>query len=106
VVPDVAYDSDPSTGFPIYDSNNGGWLEVGGTSDAAPQWAALVAIADEGRHLHGLGTLSSSQTLTAIYQLLPHSDFHLIKNQFNTQTGWGTPIANKLIPDLASGKFV
>ena len=39
----------------------GGWLVVGGTSAGAPQWAALVAMADQVRG-HG-STLDSSQTL-------------------------------------------
>ena len=51
--PDVSYDADPNTGFPVYDSYNNGtadpWGQWGGTSDAAPQWAALTAIADQGR---------------------------------------------------------
>jgi subtilase family serine protease len=41
--PDVAYDSDPNTGFPVYDSFNNGtsapWSQFGGTSAAAPHWA-------------------------------------------------------------------
>ena len=46
-VPDVAYNANPGTGYAIYDSVvfNGaqGWMQVGGTSAAVPQWAALVA---------------------------------------------------------------
>jgi hypothetical protein len=41
----------------------------------------------------------------AVSQALPRSDFHL-NNPYNVQTGWGTPIANKIIPDLAGGKYV
>ena len=53
---DVAYDASPSTGFAVYDSvaYNGttyDWLKVGGTSAGAPQWSALLAIADQGRAL-------------------------------------------------------
>ncbi|MDE1828710.1 MAG: S53 family peptidase [Thaumarchaeota archaeon] len=51
-IPDVSYDSDPSTGFPVYDSyrcSRDCWIQVGGTSDAAPQWAALFAIANSVR---------------------------------------------------------
>ena len=47
-VPDVSYDADPNTGYPVYDStvSNGtvGWFVVGGTSAGAPQWAALKSI--------------------------------------------------------------
>ncbi len=49
-VPDVSYDADPSSGFPVYDSvsyfGSRGWFVVGGTSAGAPQWAALRAISD------------------------------------------------------------
>lgn len=41
-VPDVAYDADPISGFPIY--KNGDWYTVGGTSAAAPQWAAIQSL--------------------------------------------------------------
>ena len=72
--PDVAYDGDPNTGFAVYDSlaDQGyvGWQVVGGTSAGTPQWAALVAIADQGRALGGQATLDgASQTLPMLYSL-------------------------------------
>lgn len=72
--PDVAYDADPNTGVAVYDSlayeGYVGWQVVGGTSAGAPQWAALVAIADQGRIADGKGTLDgASQTLPALYSL-------------------------------------
>jgi subtilase family serine protease/6-phosphogluconolactonase (cycloisomerase 2 family) len=45
-VPDVSADADPLTGYGIYFEGN--WLGIGGTSAAAPLWAAFVALADEG----------------------------------------------------------
>ena len=70
VVPDVAYDADPATGFSVYDSTaSSGWTVLGGTSGGAPQWAGLFAIADQGRALAGLPALDGpSQTLPALYQ--------------------------------------
>ncbi len=45
-VPDVSYNADPNTGVSVYDSyGQNGWMVIGGTSAAAPQWAALIAIA-------------------------------------------------------------
>jgi subtilase family serine protease len=41
-IPDVAYDADPASGFPIY--VKGAWHTVGGTSAGAPQWAAIAAL--------------------------------------------------------------
>jgi subtilase family serine protease len=67
--PDVAYDADPNTGFSVYNTYDGGWEQVGGTSAGAPQWAALVAIADQGRALAGLGSLDgATQTLPNVLQ--------------------------------------
>ena len=41
-IPDVSYDADPASGFPII--TNGKWYVVGGTSAGAPQWAAIAAL--------------------------------------------------------------
>jgi kumamolisin len=43
-VPDVSADADPYTGYLIY--YDGGWTGIGGTSAAAPLWAAYTALAD------------------------------------------------------------
>lgn len=108
--PDVAYDADPNHGFAVYDSTpyvrQSGWFEVGGTSAGAPQWAALVAIADQGRALGGQQSLGNAQS--AIYGL-PASDFHDIQSGSNGHaasagydlvTGRGSPIANLAVQSL------
>jgi Pro-kumamolisin, activation domain/Putative Ig domain len=41
-VPDVSADADPATGYLI--NYNGGWAGIGGTSAAAPLWAAFAAL--------------------------------------------------------------
>jgi subtilase family serine protease len=111
--PDVAYDANPDTGFSVYDSIplNGrvGWETIGGTSGGAPQWAALIAITDQGRAFAGKPSLDgATQTLPAIYKL-PESDFHdistgdngyLASPGYNPVAGRGTPLANKVIPGL------
>src|SRR5258708_18231420 len=72
--PDVSWVADRNTGVQIY--FNGGWTVVGGTSAGAPQWAAVVAIADQGRALNGQSTLDGrTQLLPALYSLST-SDFH------------------------------
>jgi subtilase family serine protease len=112
--PDVAYDADPRSGFSVFDStggsNNGPWYQVGGTSAGSPQWAALVAIADQGRGYHGKGSLDGPrEALPAIYNL-PAGDFHDITSGYNGYfarpgydlvTGLGSPVANELVEDLA-----
>jgi hypothetical protein len=44
-VPDVSADADPTDGYAIY--ANGQWIDVAGTSAAAPLWAATASLADE-----------------------------------------------------------
>ncbi|HVX86796.1 MAG TPA: S53 family peptidase [Phycisphaerae bacterium] len=116
--PDVAYDANPSTGFYVYDSTDYqgsvGWQTFGGTSAGAPQWAALVAIANQGRAMLGKGTLDgATQTLPAI-DALPQVDFHDITlgstgslffglsatPGYDDLTGRGTPVANRVIIGL------
>ncbi len=69
--PDVSFNADPRTGFAVYDSfAYSGWTVVGGTSAGAPQWAALVAIANQARVSNHLGTLDGSTgTLPMLYAL-------------------------------------
>ena len=78
-VPDVAADADPNTGVSVYDPYDFGTTSpfgvVGGTSLAAPLWAGLISIADQGRVLNGLNPLSGpTETIPALYDL-PASDF-------------------------------
>ncbi|HMC63694.1 MAG TPA: S53 family peptidase [Gemmataceae bacterium] len=113
--PDVAFNADPNTGVFVYDSYNGGWFAVGGTSAGAPQWAGLIAIADQGRALAGKGSLySSSQSLTALYKMAGTSYasyFHDItsgSNGYSARTGYdlvtglGTPRANAIVRALTT----
>ena len=41
-VPDVAADADPASGWAVY--SGGSWGVIGGTSGAAPNWAAFTAV--------------------------------------------------------------
>ena len=110
--PDVSYDANPNTGFAVYDSLASGWFQVGGTSAGAPQWAALVAIANQGRALGGQSTLAGGQS--ALYNL-PSTDFHDITSGSNGHpatvgydlvTGRGTPIASAVVRDLVANVAV
>jgi subtilase family serine protease len=112
--PDVAFDADPATGVPVFDSTDFGaatpWEQIGGTSLACPCWAGIIAITNQDRARVGLGTLDGvTQTLPKIYAL-PAADFHDITSGnngfaagpgYDLVTGRGTPIAPLLIPDLA-----
>jgi subtilase family serine protease len=112
--PDVAYDADPNTGFAVYDTINDrygtGWEVIGGTSAGAPQWAALLAIADEGLAAAGKPALAQAQ---ARLYTLPANAFHDITSGnngtyaagpgYDAVTGLGSPVANVLIDDLING---
>src|SRR5208282_591582 len=103
--------------LPVYDSfdgsgTGGNWFQVGGTSLSTPMWAGLIAIVDQGRVANGLKTYDGATgTLPRLYAL-PQSDFNDITSGGNAQykagpgydlvTGRGTPIASKLVPDLAN----
>src|SRR5207249_4469805 len=108
--PDVALNGDPYTGYYIYDTvpywGISGWFQDAGTSAAAPQWSALIALADQGRALTGKGSLGNAQAL--IYSL-PASNFHDITagssgyaagRGYDLVTGRGTPIANLVVQHL------
>ena len=99
--PDVSFDANPYSGVSVYSlfssSRSGPWLTVGGTSLGAPSWAAIIAAVDQGR-----GTsLSSSQTLTALYNL-PSSAFSAVSGGSVTTTGLGAP-SGALVSDLVNG---
>ena len=75
--PDVAYDADLNSGISVFDtfgytplnSNTTatGWFRCSGTSCGAPQWAAIIALADQIRTGSGAGQLSSTAVLNALY---------------------------------------
>lgn len=117
MTPDVAFNADPATGFAVYSSvpwqGNNGWFRVGGTSAGAPQWASLLAIANQGRALSGKGSLDGfSQVLPAVYHAgggIATSSFHDITSGsngnaaragFDAATGQGTPFSDLVIADL------
>jgi subtilase family serine protease len=119
-VPDVAADADTRTGMALAfsDGRQDYLIGAGGTSAAAPVWAAVIALADQyaGRHLGFVNP--------AVYQI-GHSDhyhqaFHDVTSGTNTVqlptqtitgypaasgwdpvTGWGSPNAQVLVPLLA-----
>jgi subtilase family serine protease len=112
--PDIAFDADPNTGVAVYDSTKyqgqSGWFIIGGTSLSAPAWAAVIALADEGRAT----PYSSAQVLNALYSLASGANytryFHDItsgnnggysaRSGYDLVTGWGSPIGDQLVPAL------
>lgn len=115
-IPDVAFDADPNTGVPVYDSYDFGaatpWTQYGGTSLSAPCWAALIAMANQNRALGGAGSLDgATATLPRLYAASA-SDFRDITTGgglggypaaagYDLITGIGTPVARSLVPHLS-----
>lgn len=88
-IPDVSYDADPATGFAVYDSTpyqtQTGWFQVGGTSAGAPQWAAVVAAADQLRKAAGKATFAAWNSTTGATPL--HSAVYALTGLADVTTG-------------------
>ncbi|HZZ28747.1 MAG TPA: S53 family peptidase [Pirellulales bacterium] len=111
--PDVSYNADPNTGFAVRDAAVFGattpWEIIGGTSAGAPQWSALIAIADQGRALSGKGPLANIQSI--VYKL-PVADFHdivtgnnignIAGQGYDLASGLGAPAANLVVSGLVA----
>lgn len=118
-IPDVAYNGDPTTGFSVYDSSgfngNFGWMELAGTSAGAPQWAGLIALANQ---LRGQNLSSNNLFHSPIYDAARRDyrdNFFDIKTGSNGTcgsvcmaargydfvTGLGSPKADELVEALA-----
>jgi subtilase family serine protease len=132
-VPDVAFQASSRTGALVYltlppDGDSGlicgsspcstGWYDIGGTSLACPQWAGIVALADQ-LNGGGLGPINP-----ALYKIGGNparyaKDFYDVTTGNNgaaaptipgypASTGWdpvtglGTPNAANLVPDLVA----
>jgi len=129
-VPDVAYNADPSSGVLVYltqssTTGGAGWLIVGGTSAGAPQWAALIGIADAVRALSGIPAYDAPSLKRRLYQDIGGNPAAYARDLqdvtdgsdgscstcaatvgYDTVTGWGTPNAQRIVDDLAPIRFI
>jgi subtilase family serine protease len=129
-VPDIGYQASSRTGVLVYITNPGytgivcpdgslcsaGWYVVGGTSSGSPQWAALIAIADQ---INGgrLGYINPALYTIGSDPARYAADFYDVTTGNNglfapdipgypATTGWdpvtglGTPNAAVFLPDL------
>ena len=134
--PDVSLDADPATGYPVYctagsnctgsggiTGGSSGWLTVGGTSAAAPMWAAMIALANQQAAKAGKSTLGFLNP--ALYKIGSGSSYgkdfrditasgsndegfnggaYPVTQNYDMATGWGTFNAASLAADLVSLK--
>jgi len=111
-VPDVSHDANPNTGVLIYDTTPyqgiDGWGEVGGTSAAAPQWAAIFADAQSihgftninGQNVHNLlySTYSSSSYSSAFNVIIVgYNGWYYAGPGYDEVTGIGSPVVYELL---------
>jgi subtilase family serine protease len=117
-LPDVAFQASSRTAPLVYDSFDRGWFLVGGTSCSSPQFAGIVALADQVAG-HGLGLINNTLYSLASNPADYAADFYDVttgNNQadpsvpgYPATTGWdpvtglGTPNAAHLVPALAAG---
>jgi subtilase family serine protease len=129
-IPDIAFDASATTGVLIYislppDGTSGlicgaapcstGWYDIGGTSASSPQWAGLIAIADQmaGRDLGYINPALYQIASNPAKYAADYFDVTANCNQtdatipgycasqgWDAVTGLGTPNAATLLPDL------
>jgi Right handed beta helix region len=119
-IPDVAFDGSNLSRVAVYDSFTNGaaspWYDYGvfGTSVSCPCFAAIVAIANQGRAYFGQTSLSGTgDTLPRFYGyspgVIPSLEFHDIASGnngfaaasgYDLVTGWGTPYADRVVGEL------
>jgi subtilase family serine protease len=114
---DVAYNASVYTGVLVhlgYLGANSGFYFFGGTSEGAPQWAGLVALADEAAG-HSLGLINPKLYAIGANASEYAADFHDVttgdnvwngagfsaKTGYDLPTGLGSPNAANLINDLS-----
>jgi len=116
-LPDISYAADPNTGVPVYlgflPNRVGRFYVFGGTSAGSPQWAGIIADANQSAG-HSLGFLN-----TALYRLgssksaaYSFNDITVGNNAqppiagynatpgWDAATGWGTPKTVGLVLNL------
>jgi subtilase family serine protease len=113
-VPDVSGSADPNSGYMIFytgpETGTTGWQSIGGTSAAAPLWAALVALADQNCSCSlgsinpalyniaaaGAGSFNDIKVGNNDY-LGAHGGAYPATTGYDMASGLGTPIASTLV---------
>jgi kumamolisin len=106
MVPDVSLNANPDTGYPVYFTPPGGpskWALTGGTSCAAPIWAAYMALVNQKLVANGKARIGFANP--ALYQVAESAQypeaFHDVNDgssnlfyessiDYDLATGWGS----------------
>ena len=120
-VPDVSADADPATGYAAYCTvsaagcSSGGWIEVGGTSAAAPLWAGSTATVNEylqnqGKSRIGFanpvlyGLAGTQQQYTPFHDVTSGNNlYYPATTAYDLASGWGSPDIYNIARDIAGG---
>jgi len=118
-IPDIAYNADPNTPILIYLSflgaSSAGFYTIGGTSEGSPQWAGIIADANQlagqplgflNPKLYSLGANAGQPLHDITFGSNAYNGFNGIPGYGATvgwdfTTGWGTPNVGKLVWALA-----
>jgi subtilase family serine protease len=119
-VPDVSADADPASGYSVYCtvtaaqcSSSNGWISVGGTSAAAPLWAATATdlnsyLAAQSKPVLGSASASlytlynTAQTYSAYHDVTTGNNLYYTATAgYDNASGVGTPDAWNIARDLA-----
>jgi uncharacterized protein (TIGR03382 family) len=104
---DIAAVGDPQTGVAVYNSPNGGWTVVGGTSASSPLVAAIFAATGNGKQTSGsfvkdnaakLYDVTSGTNGTCTNAILCHAGAG-----WDGPTGYGTPNASLFVTGSTGG---
>jgi subtilase family serine protease len=105
-IPDVSYNADPASGYPVYlttgtgSKAKGAWDEVGGTSAGAPQWAAIQALGSSTVLAKFYTDKASTSTLKYFRDITSGSNgtcqyYCSARKRYDYVTGLGSPQTTK-----------
>ncbi len=119
-IPDISMSASCSVAvnvFETYTGGNGGWTASCGTSESAPMFAAIIALADQvaghplglvnpalyalaARHAAGIVPVASGNNTVSFPGGTVHG--YSVRHGYNLVTGLGTVNGRYLVPELAS----
>ena len=120
-VPDVSADADPASGYAVYCTvtaagcSSSGWIEVGGTSAAAPLWAGSTATINEylqkqGKSILGFanpalyGLFNAQQQYPAFHDVTSGTNlYYPATSGYDMASGIGSPDIYNIARDIAGG---
>lgn len=120
-VPDVSADADPASGYAVYCTASAsgcpstGWIEVGGTSAAAPLWAGSTAdindyLQKQGKSRMGFadpvlyGMENATQSYTPFHDVASGNNlYYPATANYDQASGWGSPDIYNIARDVAGG---